>query len=90
MLNILLTGANGFLGRIIFNELSKTYNVNTLGRKNSNYNCDLSSGVPVFNEPFDIVVHAEESFHTFFKHSALKRTQFKGIKRNILFHKKLS
>ena len=32
----------------------------------------------------------EESFNTFFKHSALKHTQFKGIKRNILFHKKLS
>ena len=32
----------------------------------------------------------EEAFHTFFKNSALKRSKFNGIKRNVLFHKKLS
>lgn len=58
----LITGANGFLGRILVRELSGS--VKTLSRTNASYNIDLASTVPRFDASFDVVVHAAGLAHT--------------------------
>ncbi|SEW03140.1 NAD-dependent epimerase/dehydratase family protein [Chitinophaga arvensicola] len=61
--NILLTGAGGFLGKIIGRTLSGD-NISTLGRNSdSRYRYDLSKEIPVLNERFDIVIHAAGKAH---------------------------
>ena len=60
---VLVTGANGFLGRYICKELRKTHTVETLGRSESTYNCDLGLQEFSFNDSFDLVVHAAGRAH---------------------------
>jgi nucleoside-diphosphate-sugar epimerase len=62
-MNILLTGSNGFLGKELYNHLIVTNTVFTLNRTNSNYNCDLSRGTIIFNNLFDVVIHAAGLAH---------------------------
>lgn len=64
MINILLTGSNGFLGSIIKNELSDNNNVITLSRTNSDYEISLEKGIPVFKENFDLIIHAAGKAHS--------------------------
>lgn len=61
--NILLTGSSGFLGKIILKEL-KLFDVKTLSRKDSNYNYNLAKEIPIFNDSFDLVIHAAGKAHT--------------------------
>lgn len=64
---MLLTGANGFLGRSIerhFSEKNKNITVRTAGRSNTcDYTFDLTNGSFRFNEHFDVVVHAAGKAH---------------------------
>jgi nucleoside-diphosphate-sugar epimerase len=63
----LLTGATGFLGKIIFNHLSEESNnsIITLGRGDfNNIICDLSKDVPSINESFDTVIHCAGKAHS--------------------------
>jgi nucleoside-diphosphate-sugar epimerase len=60
---ILLTGANGFLGRYIFGELIKTENVLTLGRKNTSIICDLTKNQFYINKNIEIVIHCAGLAH---------------------------
>ena len=62
-MNILITGSTGFLGGKIRNVLQ--YNCSTLGlsRSNTDYNIELQSNIPVFNENFDIVIHTAGKAH---------------------------
>lgn len=63
-MRILLTGAQGFLGRYVLNYFSSNHLVDTLGRSNTcQYKCNLANEVPAFNEKFDVVIHAAGKAH---------------------------
>ena len=62
-MKILLTGSNGFLGKEIYKNLISTNTILTLNRINSDYNYDLSKNLIVFNDSFDIVIHAAGLAH---------------------------
>lgn len=60
----MLTGASGFLGKVIFSFLSAQHAVSTLGRgAGATYQVDLAQEIPVFHEHFDTVVHASGKAH---------------------------
>jgi nucleoside-diphosphate-sugar epimerase/acetyltransferase-like isoleucine patch superfamily enzyme len=55
----LLTGANGFLGRYIYDVLQQSWQVDTLGlNPRNNYTTDLSKDSIELNHSYDLVVHA--------------------------------
>jgi nucleoside-diphosphate-sugar epimerase len=56
-MKICLTGSSGFLGKIIFNEISQDNVIKTIGRSNSDILVDLSKQIPK-PEYFDLVIHA--------------------------------
>jgi len=60
-MKILLTGASGFFGRIIFKVLDQN-SITTLSRSNANINFDLGNGVPVL-PLVDVVIHAAGKAH---------------------------
>lgn len=63
-MKVLITGSNGFLGNIINQKLKASCDVNTLGRRNSDYCVDLSSGNSInFTQKFDLVIHAAGKAH---------------------------
>ncbi len=63
-MKILITGANGFLGKVIFRKLIASYEVISLGRKNSYYSLDLSTEKVIeFIEKYDLVIHAAGKAH---------------------------
>ncbi len=63
-MEILLTGAQGFLGSILKDKLSSSHNLYSLSRNSSCYACDLSVDIPVFeNIYFDLVIHAAGIAH---------------------------
>ncbi len=61
-MNILITGANGFLGKTILNVLN-TNNIITLSRANSTLNFDLSNSIPLIDTHIDLVIHAAGKAH---------------------------
>ncbi len=64
---ILLTGKNGFLGRIIFDFLTRSeYEVESLGRSDDNtYRIDLNLSENIkLNQQYDTIVHAAGKAHT--------------------------
>lgn len=64
MKKLLLTGASGFLGKNILSELQRCYSVVTLGRSAENdLICDLKNDVPVFEDRYDVVLHAAGKAH---------------------------
>jgi nucleoside-diphosphate-sugar epimerase len=63
-MNCLLTGSNGFLGRVINHELSKKCVVFGLSKNTGDYKVNLVEQVPDFNHQFDIVVHAAGKAHS--------------------------
>lgn len=63
-LPILLTGASGFLGKMLRTALEKKYAVVTIGRSPSNdLQLDLSQTIPIFQESFHTVVHNAGKAH---------------------------
>jgi nucleoside-diphosphate-sugar epimerase len=63
-MNILLTGANGFLGKIIIKVLEKQYKIVALSRNSGEYRVCLDKQIPNFNNAFDMVVHAAGKAHS--------------------------
>jgi nucleoside-diphosphate-sugar epimerase len=61
---VLLTGVTGFLGKSILNCLSRSYTVYGLSRSAGDYRCILEENVPVFNQKFDLVIHAAGKAHS--------------------------
>ena len=60
----MLTGASGFLGSYIKNELvNRNYDVLTLGRKHADIIADLDHTVPIINKSIEYVVHAAGKAH---------------------------
>jgi nucleoside-diphosphate-sugar epimerase len=70
--SILLTGASGFLGKAIAEQLKLQHKqVITIGRsKHSDIVCDLSAGIPQFKNGIDTVIHAMGKAHTVPKNDA--------------------
>lgn len=61
---ILVTGATGFLGKIICQELVSDYTVDTLSRSSNNtYRVDLAREIPIFEKQFRTIVHAAGKAH---------------------------
>ncbi len=63
-MEILLTGANGFLGRTIVNELNNNHKISSLSRTSSDYRISLDKEVPFFKQKFDLVIHAAGKAHS--------------------------
>ena len=61
-MNILITGANGFLGKVIRNVLNNN-EIITLSRTNSTLNFDLSNSIPLFDTHIDLVIHSAGKAH---------------------------
>ena len=63
-MKILLTGASGFLGKSILNEIDvKTNLVYSLCKSSSDYKVNLSKKIPHFKENFDLIIHAAGKAH---------------------------
>ena len=73
----LLTGANGFLGRYIYEHLKNNCVLEILGRGSIyNYNCDLAIEIPALGKDIDIVIHAAGRAHSVDKTSLEKQAFF--------------
>lgn len=62
-MKILVTGANGFLGKSIVNVLSKDNILFSLSRSSEDYKVSLDNEIPVFIQKFDLVIHAAGKAH---------------------------
>lgn len=62
-MRILLTGSNGFLGKIIYYNISRYYDVYTLNKRCSNYNFDIVNDNVLFDHSFDCIIHAAGKAH---------------------------
>jgi len=74
-MKVILTGASGFLGKYIYNELCKENNVITISRTGATYNLDLAKMVPVL-EQVDLVVHVAGKAHSVPKTAAERQAFF--------------
>lgn len=63
-MEVLLTGANGFLGKAIVKELEKDIDLFSLSRTSGNYKISLEREVPGFKQSFDLVIHAAGKAHS--------------------------
>ncbi|CAM3672969.1 NAD-dependent epimerase/dehydratase family protein [Flavobacterium chungbukense] len=63
-MTILLTGANGFLGKEIIRIFDQKSNIITLSRSSGNYQLSLNKEVPEFSHHFDTVIHAAGKAHS--------------------------
>lgn len=61
---ILLTGASGFLGRLIIGNLSISNIVKTMSKSAGDYKVELDQCIPTFNETFSLVVHLAGLAHS--------------------------
>jgi len=77
-MNILLTGANGFLGKIIFQRLEIEYQILTLSRNYGEYQVCLDKQIPNFHHVFEMVVHAAGKAHSMPK-TEEERKQFHEV-----------
>lgn len=64
-MNLLFTGASGFLGKNILDKLSSLYEAKTVGiNSQDNYYLDIAKDEIVLKEQFDIALHAAGKAHT--------------------------
>ena len=59
---ILLTGSSGFLGFQIYKSVSKSCEIQTIGKNNSTYQIDLCHPF-VLNDSFDCIIHSAGKAH---------------------------
>jgi nucleoside-diphosphate-sugar epimerase len=77
-MKILVTGANGFLGKSIVKELSKDNTLYSLSRSSENYKVSLDNEIPVFNQKFDLVIHAAGKAHAV-PRTVIEKKQFHDV-----------
>jgi nucleoside-diphosphate-sugar epimerase len=63
-MNILLTGANGFLGNAILKTLKRNHQILSLSRNSGEYQVCLDKQLPSFYHSFDLVIHAAGKAHS--------------------------
>ncbi len=85
-MNCLITGVNGFLGKIILQSISDSNKIWGLSRKGSNFNFFLEKRVPDFNLHFDLVIHAAGKAHSV-PHTVSEKQEFYNV--NVLGTKNL-
>ena len=70
-MNILITGANGFLGSYLVSFFNKKkYNEIIIGRsENSDIRCDLALEIPYLSIDFDLLIHCAGKAHSYPKNS---------------------
>jgi nucleoside-diphosphate-sugar epimerase len=72
---ILLTGANGFLGREIIANIGPL-NIHTISRKDADILIDLTGDQPVFDEKYNLIIHAAGKAHSMPKTEVEKQAFF--------------
>lgn len=72
-MKILLTGATGFLGKIISKNLSMVHEIVKLSRTASDINVSLDKEILDFKESFDLVIHSAGKAHSVPKTEEEKR-----------------
>ncbi|MES2544632.1 MAG: NAD-dependent epimerase/dehydratase family protein [Bacteroidota bacterium] len=72
-MKVLLTGANGFLGKIIIKTLEKEYQILGLSRNSGEYRVCLDKQIPNFHHSFGIVIHAAGRAHSVPKKGSEKK-----------------
>lgn len=81
-MNILLTGASGFLGRQIYRILAQQHTITTVGRtacSPRHIHCDLAEQVPALPaEPFDLVINAAGKANSV-PRSAIERAEYQRV-----------
>lgn len=77
-MKVLLTGANGFLGKIIIKTLEKEYQILSLSRNSGEYRVCLDKQIPNFHHSFGLVIHAAGKAHSVPKKDSEKK-QFHGV-----------
>ena len=63
-MNVYITGANGFLGKYIFEVLFNFSNIYTIGRNNSNINVDIRYQKFLIKDQVDLFVHIAGKAHS--------------------------
>ena len=79
-MNCLLTGVNGFLGKIISQQISKSNKLWGLSRSGADYNFSLEKEIPIFNLKFDLVVHSAGKAHSIPK-TEFEKQEFHEVNR---------
>lgn len=64
MVKILITGANGFFGKLVFDELYNTNALFSLSRTSGDYKVSLEKEIPHFKQKFELVIHAAGKAHS--------------------------
>jgi nucleoside-diphosphate-sugar epimerase len=77
-MEILLTGANGFLGKSIVKELGKDNTLFSLSRTSSDYKVSLENEIPNFKQKFSLVIHAAGKAHSI-PRTAVEKQQFHDV-----------
>jgi nucleoside-diphosphate-sugar epimerase len=81
-MNVLLTGASGFLGSRIYRELTQQHTVTTLGRTpigNRHIHCDLTQTMPVvLPEPYDVIINSAGKAHSI-PRNALEQADYERV-----------
>ena len=81
-MNVLLTGASGFLGSRIYREIIQQHAVTTLGRTpigSQHIRCDLTQTIPVsLPGPYDVIVNSAGKAHSV-PRSAIERTDYERV-----------
>ena len=63
-MEIVVTGANGFLGKVIVKELESNYTLFSLSRTLGDYQVSLENEIPNFTQKFNLVIHAAGKAHS--------------------------
>lgn len=64
-MNLLFTGASGFLGSNLYSTLKDKYQINTVGlAPQDDYTVNLVSDIPELNSKYDVVLHAAGKAHS--------------------------
>ncbi len=75
-MQILLSGANGFLGDLVKGSLASSERIVTVGRKNADIVADFSTEVPSIRQKYDLVIHAAGKAHSVPKTTSEKQAFF--------------
>lgn len=77
-MEIVVTGANGFLGKVIVKELESNYAIFSLSRSSGDYQVSLENEIPNFLQNFNLVIHAAGKAHSI-PRTVMEEKQFHDV-----------